>query len=222
VSGVILFDLDGTLVDADHLHYEAWRQSLAPMGIDLTTETYRNEIMGFPNEMIAERLFPTLDKSEAIRLIDGKEAMFRSFATRLEPAAGLVGFLDWLERRGTAAGVVTNAPRLNAEQELLGIGLAERFGALVIGEELEFSKPHPMPYLTGLERLGGVADRSLAFEDSLSGLRSAKAAGLLVIGVTTGLGAERLIAEGADLAVADFADARLHAFCAARLDGVLR
>jgi HAD superfamily hydrolase (TIGR01509 family) len=222
LTGVILFDLDGTLVDADHLHYEAWRQTLEPRGVDLSAETYRNEIMGFPNELIAERLFPTLDRSEATPLIDGKEAMFRSLATGLEPATGLVGFLDWLALRGTAAGVVTNAPRLNAEQELLGIGLADRFGALVIGEELEFSKPHPMPYRVGLERLGGAADRSLAFEDSLSGLRSAKAAGLLVIGVTTGLSAERLLSEGADLAVADFADARLHAYCAARLDGVLR
>ena len=34
MTGVILFDLDGTLVDADHLHYEAWRQTLAPHGVD--------------------------------------------------------------------------------------------------------------------------------------------------------------------------------------------
>ena len=36
MSGVILFDLDGTLVDADHLHYEAWRRALAPFGHELS------------------------------------------------------------------------------------------------------------------------------------------------------------------------------------------
>jgi HAD superfamily hydrolase (TIGR01509 family) len=221
VTGVILFDLDGTLVDADHLHYEAWRRSIAPIGIDLTVDQYRNEIMGFPNEMIAKRMFPSLDEVAAIRLIDGKEALFRSLAIELEPAQGLPDFLAWLERRGTPIGVVTNAPRLNAEQELKGIGFADRFATLVIGDELEYSKPHPMPYLKGLEDLGGTARRSLAFEDSLSGIKAAKGAGLMVIGVTTGLSAERLMGEGADLAIPHFADPRLEAFVAARLDGVI-
>jgi HAD superfamily hydrolase (TIGR01509 family) len=221
VTGVILFDLDGTLVDADHLHYEAWRRSVAPVGIDLTVDQYRNEIMGFPNDMIMRRLLPTLDGGEAIRLIEGKEAMFRSLATKLEPAHGLGEFLVWLEERGTPVGVVTNAPRLNAEQELAGIGYADHFAALVIGDELDHSKPHPLPYLTGLEKLGGSARKSLAFEDSLSGIRSAKGAGLMVVGLTTGLSAERLLEEGAELAVPHFADPRLKAFVAARLDGLI-
>ena len=221
MTGVILFDLDGTLVDADHLHYEAWRRSVAPIGIELTVDKYRNEIMGFPNEMIAERLFPSLGEEEAIRLIEGKEVMFRSLATELEPARGLADFLAWLDGRSIPIGVVTNAPRLNAEQELAGIGLADRFATLVIGDELEHSKPHPLPYLKGLEDLGGTARRSLAFEDSLSGIKAAKGAGLMVIGMTTGLSAERLMEEGADLAVPHFADSRLKAFVAARLDGVI-
>jgi HAD superfamily hydrolase (TIGR01509 family) len=221
VTGIILFDLDGTLVDADHLHYEAWRRTVEPLGTALGVEQYRSEIMGFPNDMIAARIMPTVPADEAARLIDEKEALFRTLAVDLEPAQGLPAFLGWLDGRGTPIGVVTNAPRLNAEQELLGIGLASRFATLVIGDELDHAKPHPLPYLTGLERLGGTARRSLAFEDSLSGLRSAKAAGLMVIGMTTGLSAERLLDAGADLAVAHFADPRLTAFCAARLDGVI-
>jgi HAD superfamily hydrolase (TIGR01509 family) len=216
-----LFDLDGTLVDADHLHYEAWRRSLTPLGIDLSVERYRTEIMGFPNDMIMARLVPDMGPRDAMQLAESKEAMFRSLATRLDPAHGLAEFLAWLEERGTPFGVVTNAPRANAEQELAGIGLAERFATLVIGDELDFAKPHPLPYQVGLERLGGLGARSLAFEDSLSGLRSARAAGLMVIGLTTGLSAERLLEEGASLAVPHFADARLRAFVAARLDGIL-
>ena len=67
----------------------------------------------------------------------------------------------------------------------------------------------------------GAPRRSLAFEDSLSGLRAAKAAGLMVVGLTTGLSHDRLMEEGAALAVADFADARLKAFVSARLDGII-
>jgi HAD superfamily hydrolase (TIGR01509 family) len=221
MTGVILFDLDGTLVDADHLHYEAWRLALAPLGLAIDADRYRSEIMGFPNDMIAARLFPHVPEEEARRLIEGKEETFRSLAVDLDPATGLPDFLDWLEGRSVRYGVVTNAPRANAEQELKGIGLAGRFGTLVIGDEIAHAKPHPLPYLTGLERLGGTASRSLAFEDSVSGVRSARAAGLMVVGLTTGLPEEKLMAEGAALAVPDFADARLKAFVSARLDGMI-
>jgi HAD superfamily hydrolase (TIGR01509 family) len=221
VSGAILFDLDGTLVDADHLHYEAWRRALLPLGQELGVERYRSEIMGFPNDMIAARIFPDVEESEAERIIAGKEELFRTLAVRLEPARGLVGFLDWLDSRHIPVGVVTNAPRANAEQELSGIGLVHRFRVLVIGDELDHAKPHPFPYLKGLELLGASSGHSLAFEDSLSGLRSAKAAGLMVVGLTTGLSHDRLIEEGAALAVADFADLRLEAFVSARLDGII-
>jgi len=158
-----------------------------------------------------------MSEVEGLALIDEKEAMFRRLATELEPAPGLVGFLAWLEERRVATGVVTNAPRANAEQELRGIGLESRFETLVIGEELPFAKPHPLPYLTGLERLQGSAATSLAFEDSLSGIAAARAAGIAVVGLTTGLGEERLLAEGAALAIPHFADPRLLPFAAARL-----
>ena len=105
--------------------------------------------------------------------------------------------------------LVTNAPRANVEAELAAIGLAARLTEWVLGSELERAKPDPLPYLTALERLGAEAGRSLAFEDSLSGLSAALGAGLVVVGLTTTLPADTLLAAGAIFAVADFADPRL-------------
>jgi HAD superfamily hydrolase (TIGR01509 family) len=216
VKSVALFDLDGTLVDADHLHYASWRAMLLPYGVDLSLDDYRTQFMGAPNSLILSRYLPRMEEVQGLALIDEKEAMFRRLATTLEPAPGLNAFLTWLEERNVAIGVVTNAPRANAEQQLRGIGLEDRFATLVIGEELAFSKPHPLPYLTGLERLQGSAPASLAFEDSLSGIAAARAAGIAVVGLTTGLSEERLLAEGAGLAIPHFADPRLLPFAAAR------
>jgi HAD superfamily hydrolase (TIGR01509 family) len=218
MAAAALFDLDGTLVDADHLHHEAWRQVLIPFKIDLTVEQYRREIMGFANAAIAAAILPDVPLDEAACIISDKEKRFRALATNLDPAPGLIAFLDWLKLRRTPVGVVTNAPRLNAEQELRGIGLFAHFPVLVIGEELPHSKPHPLPYLTGLERLSGTATSSIAFEDSISGIRSANAAGLMVVGLTTGHAAAHLMAEGAALAIADFTDTRLRPFVIARMD----
>ena len=54
------------------------------------------------------------------------------------------------------------------------LGLAARLPMWVIGAELARAKPDPLPYLTALARLGAEAGRSVAFEDSLSGLSAAK------------------------------------------------
>ncbi len=217
MSGVVLFDLDGTLVDADHLHYEAWRQVVQPHGIELSVEQYRTEIMGFANDIILGILLPSLSPAQGLSLVETKELLFRSMATDLVPAEGLLAFLNWLDGMSIRSGVVTNAPRANAEQELRGIGLRDVFDVLIIGDELDHAKPHPLPYLKGLSAFGADPARSVAFEDSLSGIQSAKAAGMAVVGLTTGLSAERLIAEGASIAIANFADQQLRAFVTARL-----
>src|ERR1700704_7212002 len=82
---------------------------------------------------------------------------------------------------------VTNAPRLNAEMLLSGLGIADRFKDLVIGDELPHGKPHPMPYLEGLRAVGAAPKASVAFEDSRSGVQSASSAGIATIGIRTSL-----------------------------------
>ncbi len=78
---------------------------------------------------------------------------------------------------------------------------------LVIGDELDRGKPDPLPYLTGLSRLGSVRERALAFEDSRSGVQAASAAGIETIGLRTGLDDATLRAAGAAATIADFTDA---------------
>ena len=185
-----------------------------PISVD--SQYYKSQIMGHSNAAIFERLFPGEIEAHPL-LADEKEVNFRTLAQALTPARGLMDFLAFLRERGVPHGVVTNAPRANAVHELEAMGLTGQFDTLVIGEELPNAKPHPMPYLTGLANLGGAADKSLAFEDSLSGLRSALAAGMAVVGLTTGMAAEEMLAEGAVLAIADYADPRLRPLVVARL-----
>ena len=212
----VLFDLDGTLTDADHLHFAAFNKVLGRFGRAIDLDYYKSHVMGHANPVIFEKLFPG-ESAAHPALADEKEISFRQLAAVLHPAAGLLDLLEWLRRKGVPCGVVTNAPRANAVHELEAMGLAGQFEAIVIGEELPNAKPHPLPYLTGLSLVGGEAERSLAFEDSLSGLRSARAAGLAVVGLTTSLSAATLLNAGAALAIADYADARLRPLVLARL-----
>ena len=202
----LLFDLDGTLADTDALHFEAFARTLAPMGMAIGRADYVAHILGRTNESIMRDLFPGLDAAGRMRVAEEKEACFRSLAARIEPVRGLDGLLAWAAREAIRTAVVTNAPRANAEQMLAGLGLAGRFDALVIGDELARGKPDPLPYATALALLGSEAGRAVAFEDSRSGVAAARDAGIFTFGLTTTLDAPALHAAGAGAAIADFAD----------------
>lgn len=199
----LLFDLDGTLVNTDELHFAAFQTLLADFGRSLTMETYRSRIMGASNEAIMHELFPDAPDRHQ-HLADRKEALFRSAVTTLEPTRGVIEVLDWARAHDVRVGVVTNAPRPNADLMLRGLGIVDRIDALVIGEELARGKPDPLPYLTGLQRLRGDAARAIAFEDSLSGIRSASAAGIHTFGLRGALSEDALRDAGANDVIDDF------------------
>lgn len=215
----LLFDLDGTLVDSDPDHLAAFRQVFAPYGIALDRALYATHIMGASNALIGERFLAHLPEAERVAVLEAKEAAYREGLGVLEATRGAAELLARASARGLPRAVVTNAPRANAEKVLSAIGLAEFLPILVIGGELARSKPDPLPYLRGLELTGGNAGKSVAFEDSLSGVQAAVAAGLAVVGITTGLSAERLVEAGATLAVRDFTDARVEALIMERAGG---
>jgi HAD superfamily hydrolase (TIGR01509 family) len=209
VKTALLFDLDGTLVDTDALHLTAFQNVLAAHGIALTKAQYVEKIMGSSNALIGEAFLPHLSLAERDATLATKEEAFRQMLGELKPVAGVTALLDYAEAEGIGCAIVTNAPRANAEMVLKALGLTARLPIQVIGGELARAKPDPLPYLTGLALTGADAARSIAFEDSLSGLTAAVRAGLTVVGVTTTLDEAILTRAGATFAAADFTDPRI-------------
>jgi beta-phosphoglucomutase len=205
----LIFDMDGTLVHSDPVHLEAFAQVLKPEGVTINEEIYRSTIIGRTNEAIFASLLPHLPVEQHEAYADEKEATFRRMAQDLKPLEGLLDLLGWAEARGIRIALVTNAPRLNADHMLEALGLAGRFEVEITIEEVERGKPDPLPYQTALERLGIRAEEAIAFEDSPSGMRAAKAAGLFSFGVLTGLSAEEMREIGADGAIMTFRDPAL-------------
>jgi beta-phosphoglucomutase len=211
LKSALFFDLDGTLVDSDAYHFVAFREALARHGVAIDKTQYATKIMGASNEAIGEAFLPHLSRAERDAVFNAKEEAFRRSFKGAAPTKGLAALLDFAEARGLSHAVVTNAPRANAVLMLSALGVGDRLPTLVIGQELARSKPDPLPYLTALKLTGAEADCSIAFEDSLSGVRAGTAAGLAVIGVTTGLDEAILTKAGAIFAVADFSDPRIYA-----------
>lgn len=219
-SAALFFDLDGTLVDSDPQHLAAFQRVFAPHGISLDREAYDREVHGVSNETIGKTFLSHLSIERRSAILAEKEAIYRTELGEIEPIAGAMALLDFADGRGLGRAVVTNAPRANAVAVLSALGLAARLPIVVVGSELERSKPDPLPYIEALRRTGALASSSVAFEDSSSGVQAA-AAGLAVIGLTTTLGRAALMAAGATIVVDDFTDPRIFELIEART-GVAR
>jgi HAD superfamily hydrolase (TIGR01509 family) len=208
----LLFDVDGTLVDTDPVHIIAFNEICRPHGVEVDEETYRSTVSGCINPVIFADLLPHVPASDYAGLSWEKEARFRELATVLHPVPGLIAVLDWARSVDLPCALVSNAPRENVEFVIDSIGVRDYFRAMILSDDLPHAKPHPLPYLTGLEKLGGAANVSVAFEDSKSGVQAASAAKLGVVGVTTSIAPDVLKANGATITVPDYTDAALMAF----------
>lgn len=206
----LLFDIDGTLADTDALHRQAFNEVFGPRGHVFDHARFARELQGFSNASIGERFLPDESEDTRAAILSEKEQIFRNLvAGQIRPVPGLMRLLDEADQAGIPMAAVTNAPRLNAELLLSGLGITHRFKAIVIGDELIHGKPHPLPYLEGLRLTGGTADAAIAFEDSRSGIQSATAAGIRTIGMRTGLSHDDLVAAGAIASARAFDDPEL-------------
>lgn len=212
----LLFDLDGTLADSDPLHFRAFQTAARRWGVEIDEEYFVAHMSGRSNSVICAELLPDRSDDDRARLASEKEALFRATVDQLTPVAGLHPFLDWAQGQGLALAVVSNAPRANIDAILGAFGIADRFGALVSGEDLARGKPDPLPYATALAELGVAASHAVAFEDAVPGLTAAVRAGIPTVGVTTGHAPERLTQAGASVCVTDFTDPMLMPFLTER------
>jgi HAD superfamily hydrolase (TIGR01509 family) len=208
----LLFDIDGTLVDTDKVHIIAFNEIMGRYGVHVDEEVYRHRISGRMNGDILADLLPDISSADHVAIGREKEALFRSLAGDIQPIAGLIDLLDWADSVGLRYAAVTNAPKENAELVLASLQATKRFSAVILSDDLDHAKPHPLPYLTGLTRLNGDATQSVAFEDSKSGVTSASAAGLGVIGLTTSLDDKTLRSFGAQITAPDYHSAELRRF----------
>lgn len=210
----ILFDLDGTLVNTDPLHFQAWQEMLRDYGIEIDLNFYQSRISGRLNPLIIQDLLPHLSLVEGEKFAEDKEARFREMAPLLKRMDGLDDLLSWTDKHGLKRFLVTNAPRKNVEFMLSVLKLTDSFDRVILGEEAKAAKPDPAPYQLALNYLNIPPEKAIAFEDSGSGIRSAVGAGIRTIGIASTYAPEILYQAGAWKVVRDFADSYLWDFLA--------
>jgi beta-phosphoglucomutase len=210
MTGAVLWDLDGTLVDSEEYHWRAWRDTMAAEGVPITREQFI-ETFGWRNDAIIPRWLGNGATPERVeRIGDAKEANYRSLVRQngIEPLPGADEWVHRLNAEGWLQAVASSAPRLNIEVVLEVLGLAGCFQAIVSAGDVHRGKPDPEVFLLAAERLGVPPERSVVVEDARAGIEAARRAGMRCIALSR-KGAKL----GADLEVTSFRDLPPQVFC---------
>ena len=183
----VLFDFDGVLADSEPIHFACWKEILAPLGVALDWEFYRDRCIGLADgdmlRLFAQRCDPPRGWEDLMARYPEKKDLFRSRMLHDPPfAPGLPGILERLHE-GYKLAVVTSSGRTEVEPVLEAAGLRPFFDALVCGREAGSLKPAPEPYLLAAKLLGSVCP--LVVEDSEPGLASGMAAGFETLAVSS-------------------------------------
>src|ERR1700729_188730 len=193
----VAWDIDGTLIDSEPLHQRALVAASAALGVDISDiepEAFR----GVHAIDIWEALKPRFPAGSSFKTwIAAIEDYYVAHAGELEPIPGAIEAIRKLAELGVAQACVSNSGRtiVDANIEALGIGKTIAFSMSL--EDVSAGKPDPEPYREAARRFALPAAKVVAIEDSGAGARSARAAGLYVVGYSPSgepfVGADRSI-----------------------------
>jgi HAD superfamily hydrolase (TIGR01509 family) len=183
VIEAVVFDLDGVIVDSEHVWDEA-RQRLAEERGGCWHDRASRDMMGMSSHEWSRYMRDVIGLAEPPEEINA-EVVRRLVAVYREELPLLDGAVEAVEALAGRwpLGLASSSNRELIDLVLRVSGLERWFAATVSSEEVPRGKPAPDVYLEAARRLGVAAERCAAVEDSENGIRSAKAAGMRVIAI---------------------------------------
>jgi len=214
----VIFDFDGVITDSEVLHLRAFNRSLAPYGVEISTNDYYKNYLGFSDldclkALIQDGLLQ-IDQQKIGNIIKEKTKIFEELTkTEGRTIEGVHEFLKMLEQNNMPMAICSGSLLVEIELMLEEARLRHFFAAIVSAEQVKKGKPHPEGFLLSLQKLNLdvtapkvskgtaraagtrnpiAADQCIVIEDSHWGLQAAKAAGMHTIAVTNSYDADQL------------------------------
>ncbi|MGA0560891.1 HAD family hydrolase [Ancylobacter sp. VNQ12] len=178
----VAWDIDGTLIDSEPLHHRALVAACRALGSDLSDlpdQAFRGIHMGDVWNEISPRLPAEVAQAEWLARINDHYVAHRDSLIALPDAVATIRALATL---GVPQVCVSNSSRSVVDANIDALGISDVIVFSLSLDDVACGKPDPEPYRRACTRLGVAPDEMAAVEDSLSGVRSARAAGLYVVG----------------------------------------
>lgn len=212
----VLWDLDGTLIDSEHYWAISQNRLAKQYGATWTDEDEKGIIGSslYDSSALIKSKFGIQDRSVQEIIDHLTDEVIEQMRASLPWRPGALELLLELRQSGIKTALVTMSMRRMALAVVESIPF-DAFDAVVAGDDVTFGKPHPEPYLRAAEILEVEPRHCIAFEDSITGLSSAVAAGTNAVGVTNMLklptGEDRRIIDSLQgLSVASLHELRIH------------
>jgi HAD superfamily hydrolase (TIGR01509 family) len=180
-----IFDMDGTLIDSEAYWRNAEREVFGAVGVEITDEMATVTAPMTPRQVCEHwyqvRPWPEPDFDHMAEAVVSRVA--EQIRTRCQELPGVRQALALCESLDWRMALASNSPARLCELVLRELDIASRFDAVVTADDVEHGKPDPAIYLLAARRLGVEPRHCLAFEDTLTGVRAARAAGMRVVAI---------------------------------------
>ena len=208
---VILFDLDGTLVDTAPDLIATLNHLLAEENCPPAPEALMRTMISLGARAMIVKGFELAQNPKTDEQLDRLFERFIAYysdhiAVNSCPFPGVIELLDQLIARGTPLGVCTNKRADLSNQLLKSLDMDHYFNAVIGVDTLAFKKPHPGHILGTIEALGGSSSHAIMIGDSETDIKAAKAANIPVIALDFGYSLEPVANFHPDAIVSHYRD----------------
>lgn len=202
----IIFDLDGVIVNTAKYHYLGWKRLADEMGVPFNEE--KNEKLKGVNrrDSLIALLGYTPEEQKIQEWCDLKNKYYLEYIEQISDSdliPGAISLLQEIKSNSSWKQALASSSK-NAKTVIQKLSLEQYFDAIVDGHEVEKAKPDPEIFLKAAHKLDLHPDHIIVIEDAEAGIISAKAAGMLAIGI-----GENDILYKADLVITDLTEITL-------------
>jgi len=178
-KNIILFDLDGTILDNYDWTYSSLKATLSAFGYPILTKGIYDSIQGMGEPYGLRKLGVPPDKMDEV--VSYRRKIMREMAAQVTIFDGILDLITLLKETGFRLGIVTGSSQDWVEMVPAARQAASYFELLVTMEDTSHPKPHPDPILCALERLGGDSSQAVYIGDTPRDIESAYRAGCVSV-----------------------------------------
>ena len=178
----VFLDIDGTLMDTNYLHIEAWAQALEEVGARPPRSRIHHEVGKGSDKLIPE----FVEDGKAERVSELHSEHYGKLQERGHPLPGAKELISSLVEGGYEVWLATSAEPEELEHHMEELGVDGQISGVVTSDEAEESKPSPDIFGLALERAEVSAEDAVVVGDSIWDIEAAKEAGVRVAAVMTG------------------------------------
>lgn len=200
----VIFDMDGVVVDSHAAHMRTWKAFLLSLGKSVTDADLDFVRQGRKRQEILRFFFGDLTDDEVRAHCHIKDVLFRSEVQGIKMLPGVRDLLEDLKHAGVPIALASCGGTARVHHLLSHLRLREYFAAVVTGDEVTLGKPDPEIFHKAARQMHVHPAESIVFEDSISGIQGAKAAGMKCVGIADRQLTSALMRAGADYVLPNF------------------